>query len=337
LIRSAKVSSTNPVDNSGLQERAMAIVAFFSAANMAKLTPSVGVLNSPTSTQFTIAGPGTNDIYGGSFAYDGNSIVGTVASVTEFHGTTLTARISGLALDAAAIASLAQSAQLQEIQRLEFSGDDQVSIGATGSTILTFSGNDHISMAGGGNIVDGGTGIDTAIYSGKQGDYTVVAFGDTISVSTTGLATDALLGVERIKFSDATVAYDVNGNAGQAYRLYEAAYDRTPDQVGVSYWINAMDHGTTLKSVAQAFVTSGEFKAVYGANPTAAQVVNAFYTNVLGRGADSAGLDYWAGKMNAGMSLADVLVSFSESAENQAQSQAVILQGIVLDPHLTFV
>jgi hypothetical protein len=315
----------------------MANVTFFSAVNMAGISPSVGTLNSPLPSQFTIAGLGTSDIYGGSFAYVGNSAIGTITDVTEFSGTTLVARISGLSLDASVVVPLAQSAQQQMIQQLEFAGNDQVSVTTAGSYVKTYGGNDHISMAGGGSIVDGGTGVDTAIYSGKQGDYTVIAFGDTISVLATGLKADSLLGVERIKFSDATVAYDVNGDAGQTYRLYQAAYDRTPDQAGVSYWINAMDHGTSLQTVAQSFVSSGEFKALYGASPTNAQAVNAFYTNVLGRAADSAGLDYWVGKMNAGMSLADVLVGFSESAENQAQTQAVILQGIVLDPHLTYV
>lgn len=315
----------------------MANVTFLSAVNMARPPFSVETLNGPGPTQFTLAGAGTTDVYGGSFAYAGNAVLGVVTTVTEYSGSTLTARISGLALDASILVPLATTAQVQEVQRLEFAGDDQVAITATGTHVLAYSGNDHISMAGGGNIADGGSGIDTAIYTGKQADYSITAFGDTITVAATGLTPDTLLGIERIRFSDATVAYDVNGNAGQSYRLYEAAYDRTPDQVGLSYWISAMDHGATLQNVAQAFVTSGEFKALFGASPSATQAVNAFYTNVLGRNPDSAGLDFWVGKMVAGMSLADLLVSFSESAENQAQSQAVILQGIVLDPHLPYV
>ena len=37
------------------------------------------------------------------------------------------------------------------------------------------------------------------------------------------------MNVERLDFSDAHLAFDVDGNAGQIYRLYKAAFARTPD------------------------------------------------------------------------------------------------------------
>ena len=33
------------------------------------------------------------------------------------------------------------------------------------------------------------------------------------------------------------LALDINGTAGQVYRLYQAAFDRKPDLVGLGYWI----------------------------------------------------------------------------------------------------
>ena len=315
----------------------MATVTFFSAVNMSQVPFSVQTLNGPNSSQFTLLGGGTSDTYGGSFATAGNSVVGTVQSVTMFQSGALAERISGLSLDASTIVSLGMTAQTQALQMLEFAGDDQVFVAAAKSNIKTYSGNDHITLTGGGNTLDGGTGVDTVNYTGKLGDYTVAAFGDTIVATTTGLKPDALLGVERIKFSDALMAYDVNGDAGQAYRLYQAAFARTPDQAGVSFWIAAMDAGTSAKTVAQSFVSSGEFQAVYGANPSAAQIINGFYTNVLGRSADSTGLSYWSAKIQSGMSIADVLINFSESSENHLKVDPVILQGIALDPHLVYV
>jgi hypothetical protein len=39
------------------------------------------------------------------------------------------------------------------------------------------------------------------------------------------------------------VALDVDGAAGQAYRLYQAAFDRAPDKNGLGYWINGWIDG----------------------------------------------------------------------------------------------
>jgi hypothetical protein len=44
---------------------------------------------------------------------------------------------------------------------------------------------------------------------------------------------DQLSGVERIAFSDATIALDIAGTAGQVYRIYQAAFSRTPDKPGL--------------------------------------------------------------------------------------------------------
>ena len=95
-----------------------------------------------------------------------------------------------------------------------------------------------------------------------------------------------------------------------------------------------MDGGLSLNAVAQGFVNSAEFKAVYGTSPTNAQIVTRFYDNVLGRAAESGGYNYWLGILNSGQSsVAQVLASFSESSENQAAVIGVIGNGILYTPY----
>ena len=102
-----------------------------------------------------------------------------------------------------------------------------------------------------------------------------------------------------------------------AYRLYQAAFNRTPDKAGLGFQMHEMDVGVSLQAVAQNFINSPEFARTYGAlNNT--QFVNQLYTNVLHRAADAGGLSYHAGNLAAGMSRAQVLMGFSESPENQA-------------------
>ncbi len=74
-----------------------------------------------------------------------------------------------------------------------------------------------------------------------------------------------------------------------AHRVYQAAFGRTPDIAGLSYWITAMDNGASANAVAIQFVKSDEFKAVYGAASTNAEIVTRMYMHVLHRPGDPAG------------------------------------------------
>jgi hypothetical protein len=59
--------------------------------------------------------------------------------------------------------------------------------------------------------------------------------GDTAwQISSESLGTDTLIGFKRLEFTDGTLALDVDAGdtAGQAYRLYQAAFARTPDMSG---------------------------------------------------------------------------------------------------------
>ena len=207
-------------------------------------------------------------------------------------------------------------------------------IGGDGADTLT--GNDlGNTLRGnrGNDALDGGSGTDTAVYRGSRSDYalTKTASGWTVGSSFEG--TDTIQNVERLKFSDATVAVDIAGNGGQAYRVYQAAFNRTPDAGGLGFWIRAMDSGASLKSVAEGFVGSAEFKAIYGTNPTNAQIVAKLYDNVLHRPGETGGFNFWLGVLDSkAETLAGVLAAFSESAENQAGLVGVIGNGFAYTP-----
>ena len=149
-----------------------------------------------------------------------------------------------------------------------------------------------------------------------------------------GFGEDTLLNVERLQFADKSIAQDINGNAGEAYRIYQAAFNRAPDLGGLGYWIYGMDHGMSLLDVATGFINSAEFKTLYGANPTTSEYVTRLYSNVLHRGPEQAGYDYWVNQLNSGQQTRNqVLANFSESPENQAQVIGVIQNGIEYREH----
>jgi hypothetical protein len=210
--------------------------------------------------------------------------------------------------------------------------DDDLNGMSGNDDIFSAEGNDYLRGNEGDDHLDGGTGIDTSTYRGKRSEY-------SITKDTAGLTHiedhasgrdghDTINNVERIKFSDGNIALDINGNAGQAYRLYKAAFDRTPDDVGLGGWIKHLDSGANLQSAAQSFIASAEFSAKYGSNTSNDEFVNLLYRNALHREAEKSGHDHWVNGLNHGMSRAEVLSAFSESTENQAQTAPLVGQGI---------
>ncbi|MBY0243088.1 MAG: DUF4214 domain-containing protein [Burkholderiaceae bacterium] len=197
------------------------------------------------------------------------------------------------------------------------------------------SGNDSLYGGRGNDFLDGGWGTDAAYYLGNRSDYTVARDGDGFRVTDKVGAegSDLLVNVERLDFGDVDLALDIDGAGGQAYRLYQAAFNRTPDQSGLGYWIAQLDRGTSLTDVSQAFVNSTEFTARYGANASNASIVSNLYWNVLHRAPEQAGFDYWVDVLNGHRdSLANVLANFSESQENYANLVGVMRNGVEFQP-----
>lgn len=194
-------------------------------------------------------------------------------------------------------------------------------------------GNDSYISTSDADVIDGGAGIDTVRYHGNASAYAVrLGNAHTQQVFGTG-AIDSLLNVERIVFDDRALAYDSDGSAGQAYRLYQASFNRTPDATGLGFWMAQMDKGASLHAVAQAFVASAEFKTLFGAAPTDDAFVTALYSNLLHRAPDQGGHDFWADVLQHGGARADVLAAFSESTENQVAVIGQIGQGIDYIPY----
>jgi len=214
-------------------------------------------------------------------------------------------------------------------------GNDYLS-GEAGSDVLYGgAGNDTLSGGTGEDYLLGGTGIDLAVFTGYSSQYQIsfnsdfylgASVRDTVS-SRDGI--DYVTEVERLSFADINVALDLEGKAGQAYRIYEAVLGRAPDLEGLGYWINDMDNGVSLTTIAQGFIASPEFQGKYGANPSYETYLNLLYNNILGRAPDTVGMNYWVSNMQRGIdSPAAVLASFSEGYENTANVAPAIANGI---------
>ena len=187
---------------------------------------------------------------------------------------------------------------------------------------------EDIDTIPGGGVRYGTAGLDQVTLTGLRASYDLKLDGENVTLQQVGQTQKKHVGIERFRFDDISIATDINGNAGKAYRLYEAAFDRKPDASGLGYWINGLDYGITLLSVANSFLASSEFKSRYGDDLSQKDYVNALYLNVLNRAPDQAGTDFWVNALNNGSSRAQVLVNFSESIENQQGVIGAIQNGI---------
>ena len=215
-------------------------------------------------------------------------------------------------------------------------GDDMIRAdGIPGEVIQGRGGNDSFVYRS-GTVFDGGDGIDT--FYGPV--YTVGQLDDHRWYASTLTGHGCtLVDVERVIYGEPGasnakgLALDFDGHAGQAYRLYQAAFDRAPDDFGIGFWISRLDKGVNLTDIANAFVGSAEFKTLYGANPTNAEIVDKFYHNVLHRAPDPQS-QFWVDVLDRkAATVADVLIGFSESAENVAALVGVQKTGISYLPY----
>jgi len=302
-------------------------------------------------------GDNTIDHRGGNDTIDGGAGIDNVLffdsqanfSITTIAGIT---HVTGLALANASYRG--QNAILTNVETIQFT-DALVPIRGTSPSGVLFgqpgnkyssesivgtNGNNTIDPRGGNDSIDGGLGLDNVLFLDKKSNFTISNVAGVIHVK--GLSTantnysgaEAVLSnVEKVTFLDTAIMFDSAGITGQAYRIYKAAFDRTPDAGGLGFWIDTLEKGTDLTSAAAGFIQSAEFTALYGANPTHESFISKVYNNVLHRAIDQGGFDFWLKTMQSGAnSQASVLAQFSESPENQAAVVAIIGSGVEYTP-----
>lgn len=198
--------------------------------------------------------------------------------------------------------------------------------------VLTGTHDDDRFMVGSkATLVDGMRGVDTVSYGASSDGFRMQATANGVFVGD-GTKIDYLQHVERVMFSDGTLVLDTGAgeNAGMAFRLYQAAFDRLPDKEGLKYWIDALDGGRSIASVADGFLQSPEFQKTYGPQLSDAAFIDQLYDNILHRDGEAGGVAYWLDRLDGHASRAEVLIGFSESPENVALVGTRIDAGLFL-------
>lgn len=218
---------------------------------------------------------------------------------------------------------------------------DEISGGK--NTAFSFLGHKQsLTAASGEALIDGTEGsFDTVVVSGDRASFREYAAGDHQLVLEGDRLSAIAIEVERVQFNDGILAFDTDSgeNAGNAYRIYKAAFDREPDQQGLSFWTKWLDDGKTDPwNMAARFIDSREFEELYGSrNPDNADYMLRVYRNVLDRDPDQGGYDWWLERLNnSTFSQSEVLARFSDSVENRENVTPKVENGVFLSNEYFF-
>lgn len=263
-------------------------------------------------------------------------------------GTLVAAGISGTAMPAATplvnldFTDLSSAFLLVSVNKLTINGIEYASASKVqalssastpGSVINGTAVANRLVSTAGNDTINAGAGTDTVIFGTASSNVSVYR-ATSSEVVVTNIVTgevDTITNGERIKFSDRSIAFDLDGAAGQAYRIYKAAFNRDPttnDLAGLGYWISRLDGGTNTVAVGAGFISSDEFRGLYGSNPDNATFLTKLYSNVLGRSPDASGYNWWLNELNTNATRPKVLADFAESSENKATVAELIGNGI---------
>lgn len=172
-----------------------------------------------------------------------------------------------------------------------------------------------------------------ATYTRHQGSGAWGPAG-TIEFTNGSFTYNTTSGADRILCNDKIVAFDFWANLGEMFRLYKAAFNRVPDEAGLSNNLALLDGGLTMNQMAAAFLVSTEGQSVYPPASTDSAYVTLLYLHVLARVPAQAEVQAWLDLRptyaNNAAWRAGALIGFSDSPENHANVDGSLLGGVVL-------
>lgn len=199
-------------------------------------------------------------------------------------------------------------------------GDDDV-FGTVGNNLLRgYEGSNRYYASAGNDIVDGKYGFDTLVLDGTRAQYEIFAssadfenLDQPATAITDGVNTTLLVDVERIEFSNSSLAFDMEGegSAGWAARLIGATWGKeaVADEALAGEMIKRVEE-MGVETVTHLLISRGFVSNLAGGSDNTSFFAHLF-KNVVGIAPTQAQLDH--------------LVSFVDSGTyTQAQALRVI-------------
>jgi subtilisin-like proprotein convertase family protein len=171
----------------------------------------------------------------------------------------------------------------------------------------------------GDDILDGNTGIDTAVFSGSRAGYELTIGAKIQVVDKSGLeGTDNLTKIERLQFTDKSVAIDLDGNAGSTAKIIGAVLGnsalKNPTYVGIG--LSFLDKGMSYSDLGSLALNA------VGAITNDA-IVSTLWLNVIGAPASAQDKAPFVKMLADGMKAGDLVVLAADTEFNTSKINLV--------------
>jgi Ca2+-binding RTX toxin-like protein len=167
----------------------------------------------------------------------------------------------------------------------------------------------------------GGAALSTAVFDAARDSYTVVHSGDALSLSASAAAPTLLEGVDRVRFSDQSLAFDFDGAAGEVARLLGAVFG--PDAVGNTAYAGI---GLNLKAEGMSYADLGALALDAAGVHTPQAVVDLLWGHVIGGVPTAAQAQPYVDLLNKGMSAGELAMFAAQTDENAVRIDLVGLE-----------
>jgi hypothetical protein len=196
------------------------------------------------------------------------------------------------------------------------------------STLMrTWAGNDSFyanNASTSSAHIDGGLGIDKSIYSSSIKNFAIKGTSaNTFEVKTNSTLTsskisDTLVNVERLVFTDSSLALDLAGNAGIAVKLISAVFgkDAIANKNFVGIGLDLLDKGMSYDNLGTLALGAA------GAT-TSDAIVSLLWRNVVGSVASASDKAPFIQLLDAGMSSGELVHLAADTVFNTSQINLV--------------
>ena len=189
--------------------------------------------------------------------------------------------------------------------------------------------NDIIKGQPGTDFFDGGVGIDTVVYSGPLEQYTLKKSSArfVVSESTGSDDTDYLSSIERLQFSNAKLALDLDGHAGDAVKIIGSLLGPKfiEDKPLVGVVLGLLDQNYTKTQIASLGLSTPLYQSLAG-SASNEDFVKYVFNNVVGRPPQTDELNTYLSMLSQGSTQAELAVL---AADTELNALRIDLVGLV--------
>jgi len=194
------------------------------------------------------------------------------------------------------------------------SGDDTLYGGDGNDTIIGGGGQDSIYGGTSNDEIFGGDSIDNIYFTGKFNEYSILR-NQSFTVVTDTLfnrdGVDYIFESERFNFSNYSIAFDLNGNAGLTAKLLGSVFgkDSITNKKNVGIGLSLFDAGWSYENIVNLALDAANVK-------TNDQIVSLLWYNIIGTPPSNTDKAPFVNLLLNGMSVGELVRLASDSSFN---------------------